>query len=251
MTGAEAPARAEHLDDHVCADLVLRLVPNPERDAWLAHAAGCAVCTARLRAHAGAAERACADWRALSGATAAVVPPIVPTIVPLPRSSRARSWRNAAVLAAAAVVAIVLGLPWLTPRPVEGPGDAWLPAAGERVRTRSAAGDSDDPHLAAGLEAYAARDWVRADRELSVARTTGSNEQVRRLYLAQVRWTRGDAGSALALLRTLDWRWIPEPWRRAGVGLLARALRRQGDIAEADSIDRALRATPSSTPIVP
>ena len=50
-----------HLDDSLCADLVLALVPPAERRAALAHAAGCEECARRLQSHVAAALRGEAD----------------------------------------------------------------------------------------------------------------------------------------------------------------------------------------------
>jgi len=144
---------------------------------------------------------------------------------------------------------MVAALPLLRHRALEPETAHWLPDAGEVVRSRE--GEAEDPRLEAGLEAYRAHDLVAADRELSAARATGDADQLRRLYLAHVRLARGDARSSLELLRSLDWRLIPEPWRREGITLLARALRRAGEISSADSLERALRATDPTTPFIP
>jgi hypothetical protein len=124
-----------------------------------------------------------------------------------------------------------------------------LPAPGAEVRTRE--GGAEDPHLTAGLAAYAAHDFVTAERELRAAQLDGSAEMLRRLYLAQVRMQRGDARTAVQLLRGVEWKVVPEPWRRDGVALLARALRATGADASADSIEHALGAADPATPLLP
>lgn len=231
MSGAEA-ARVWHLDDAHCADVALGLLPPEAHEATLAHAAQCPACEARLQAHVSAAERARADWRTRA-----------------PRVVRGRGVPPATAWGiAAALLALVIALPLLRPHAARDAGP-WLPAMGEAVRTRDIG--SADAHLAAGLRAYQSHDLATAARELSAAHASGGAEQARRLYLAHVELARGDADGALALLRALDWRSVPEPWRRAGVALYARALRRGGHPAEADSIEQALRATPPGTPFVP
>jgi hypothetical protein len=229
---------AMHLDDARCADLVLGLLPAEQRTQALDHAAGCAACAARLRAHAGAHARAAAE----SPGRPAAAP------VPLPRPHE-RAWMRVVPIAAAAALAVALAAVFLRP-PAFAPERApWLPAAGEQVRTRE--GEIEDAHLGAGLAAYAARDLATADRELSAARTSGGPERLRRLYLAHVKLRRGDAATALELLRGVAWLDVPEPWRRDGIALLVVALRATGNAASADSIDRALRTVPPGTPFVP
>ena len=235
MSGTEATLEM-HLDDARCADLVLRLLPDDERAAALSHAAVCAECEARLRAHVSAAERARADSPVRSAA------PVAGSVGRWPR-------RRIVTWAAAAALVIAVALPLMRSRlPAHEPAFS-LPVPGEEVRTR--AGESEDPHLTAGLEAYRAHDLATADRELSAARATGAPDALRRLYLADVRLALNDAPGALELLRGIRWTAIPEPWRRDGVGLLVRALRRTGQSASADSIERAVRALGPGTPFIP
>lgn len=242
MSVTELPPAADHLNDDQCADLVLGLVAGAEREAALAHVAACPSCEARLRSHVGASERATADWLSRSGSGGAAPP----KVIALPRRRRIQ---QVIPYAAAAALIAAIGLPFLLDRAPRHETGAWLPAAGEEVRTREGAGE--DPRLAAGLAAYRARDLATADRELSAAQASGAAEQMRRLYLAHVRLARGDSREALALLRSLDWRSIPEPWRREGEALLARALRQNGEIASADSIEHALKTLDPSVPFLP
>jgi hypothetical protein len=225
-----------HLDDPRCADLVLGLVPEGERAEDLAHAATCAECEQRLRAHVGAAHRASADVPSRRRAAAAPIQG--------PWTRRVVTW-----IAAAAALVAVTAVPLLrsghhAPIPIVP-----LPTPGEAVSTRE--GAPEDPHLAEGLAAYRAHDLVTADRELTQAQAAGSAEQLRRVYLADVRLQRGDSRGALALLRSLRWLEVPEPWRRNAATMLVQALRQQGEGASADSIERALKATDPGTPFVP
>ena len=232
MSGIET--QSDHLDDAGCADLVVGLLPQSERARALAHAAGCPRCEAMLRAHVGATERAWFDSPGRASATRRAIP--------LPS---ARAW----TIAAAAVLAVVFATPRFLSHGDHAAADMMLPAPGAEVRTRE--GGLEDPHLAAGLAAYAARDLVIAERELWAARVEGSSETLRRLYLAQVRMARGDARAAAGLLRDLDWRTVPEPWRRDGVSLLARALRAIGADVSADSIEHSLSTLDPALPLVP
>ena len=232
---------AMHLDDSSCADLVLELLSEPEREAALAHATACPECEARLRAHVAATDRARADWRERAGTRGRV------SALPRARLSPAQSrgW----MLALAAALTVAVALPLILSRNLERGPAHWLPELGEQVRTRG--GETEDPHLTTGLEAYRTHDLSLANRELTLARAEGSSEQLRRLYLANVRDQLGDPRSALDLLRSLQWRNLPEPWRHDGVVLFARVLRASGQAASADSIENALRSLPPGTPYIP
>lgn len=225
--------RNDHLDDLRCADLVVGLLPKHEREQALAHAAACPRCEAMLRAHVGATERAWADSPERAHAPGRVIP--LPSL---------RVW----MVSAAAALAVVFATPRFLSHGDHAAG-IMLPAPGAEVRTRE--GGAQDPRLAAGLAAYSARDLATAERELSAARVEGSSETLRRLYLAQVRMAAGNARDAANLLRTIDWRTVPEPWRRDGVALLARALRAIGADVSADSIEHALRTLDPALPLVP
>jgi hypothetical protein len=236
MSGTHEAAPQRHLSDAQCADLVVGLVPARVREAWLDHAAGCETCEARLKSHASAAERARADG--LARASKATVA--------FPGAWRGTPW---IALAAAAVLAVAVALPLLNPVPVPELGPPWLPAFGESVRTRE--GDAEDPRLTAGMRAYEAHDLMTAERELAAARATGATESMRRLYLAHARLALGQPRSSIELLRSLNWRSIPEPYRREGAVLLARALRANGEGSAADTIESTLRRIPRGTPFLP
>src|SRR5262249_23325328 len=91
-----------HLDDAVCADLVLGLLAAGARERAVRHAERCTPCAARLRAHVSAALRARADT---PGAVLAI-----------PRPQRVRRRVLALVGGAAATLACVVLL-WPRSRP--------------------------------------------------------------------------------------------------------------------------------------
>jgi hypothetical protein len=163
-------------------------------------------------------------------------------VLPLPSG---RVW----VLAAAAALAVLFASPQFLSHGDHASNALLLPAPGAQVRTRE--GGAEDPHLTAGLAAYAARDLATAERELLAVHAGGGAESMRRLYLAQVLVARGNARAAVDLLRGIEWRTVPEPWRRDGVTLLAHALRATGADASADSIEHALHTLDPATPLVP
>lgn len=237
---ATTESAAAHIDDARCADLVLGLLPDAERAAWLEHAALCAACEARLRSHAGASFRAAADWRDKRRES---VTPIAAAAKPRARFTPMIAW------AAAAALALAVALPLLLRHSAPETGAPAMPVPGDAVSTR--AGDGEDAHLSAGIDAYASRDFVTARRELEAARVSGPPEQMRRLYLAQVLVELNRPGEALELLRSLTWVSIPEPYRHDAALLFARALRLGGDAASADSVERSLKTQAPGTSFTP
>lgn len=219
--------RERHLSDALCADLVLGLLEGFEREQALDHARTCDECESRLRAHAGASERAQADWAASVSATP--VPMRPKFALPLP-----------ALFAAAAALIAALSLPIVLRHGArEELAPQWLPSAGESVRLR---GEGEpDAHLTAGLAAYEARDLETAERELMAARAEGAAETVRRLYLGNVLVARGRAQEASAVFGDVRWYQVPEPWRHQAARTWAQALRTVGDFARADSVERSLQ----------
>jgi hypothetical protein len=215
-----------HLDDARCADLVLGLLDAEDAERDLAHAAACPACEARLRAHAAAHDRA----RARPRTNAKVLRPAVPW------------WKSprGAGLAAAAAVAVAVGAPLVAQRAARHEGAfAWLPAGSGVVQRASAI----DPHLVAGLEAYARHDAGTAERELAAARASGSAEAARRVFLASAVLSRGDAERAIGLLESVNFdQDLPEPWRTEALRTLALAWRRAGRAGQADSLVRELGA---------
>lgn len=230
-------AREMHLNDSACADLVLGLLDGAAQQVALSHARECPDCESRLRAHAGGAERASADWQST----------VASTPMPLRTAPSKRALPLPALFAAAAVLMAAAALPLLLRTPPRGDDAAtWLPAPGETVRTRGE--HAPDSHLQAGLAAYEARDLVTAKRELEAARTEGSAEALRQLYLGHVLVANGQTQEGAELMGHVRWILVPEPWRREGAIAYARALRAVGDFARADSVERSLELRPNDKP---
>ena len=229
--------REHHLGDARCADLVLDLAGDAYRDRDLSHAAQCAACASRLRAHVSA------SFHARAHQTGAVLV--------LPESRTVGTWRGlVACLLATAAAVVVATVFW--PRALDRaptPATHWLATPSEGTLVR--AGETMDPRLVAGFGAYARRDLAAADRELGAARASDGAEVARRLYLAHVKLLRNDPQAALALLRSLDYTDLPAAVSRDAVRLLAQALRAEGEVASADSLDRALARSPEWAPILP
>jgi len=221
-------ANGAHLDDARCADHVLGLLAAAEAERDLAHAAACPACEARLRAHAAAHDLARARERAGLAAPRRV------------HRLRVPWWRSPAVLAAAAVLAVAAGVPWLLERSERNERPfAWLPAGAGVVQRAQ----GTDPHLVAGLEAYARRDAETAARELAAARASGSAEAARRVFLASAVLRSGDHARAIELLESVNFEFdVPEPWRTEALHTLELAWRRAGRHAQAESLARELAA---------
>ena len=227
-----------HLTEARCADLVLELLPPLERSAAVEHARTCGECEARLRAHVAAAGRSQAD----------VAAHLAPIRLPIPaRPSRRHSltW----IAAAAAALIAVVGLPQMFDRARPHPEVLLLPAPGDEALTRD--GESPDPRFVAGLAAYRSGDLAQAERELRAAHAEGPTEQARRLYLAQALFTGHKTHDALELLRSIDYRSLPQPWERDAVTLLAAVLRASGYGGSADSLEHALHTTDPWIPVIP
>ena len=226
------PMTQAHLDDDRCADLMLGLLPDAERELSLAHARRCPSCEERLRAHARA--KAQHDARSQRRSTSAG------TVLSLPPRARGR-W---IVFGAAAALAVVLGLPRLLP-PHEPAPMHWLPAPGSGLTLRDG---GSDPHLTTGLEAYGRRDLATARKELEVAQVSGGNETARRLYLSNTLLALDETESALTLLQSIDLLTLPAPWREEALWSLQLAYRRTGQERRADSLRRELASPLPGTP---
>jgi hypothetical protein len=217
---------ARHLDDDVCATLVLGLASPAEHEAAITHARTCVACETRLRAHAGAGVRARADRAAGVGSLRVV-------------TSRPARTRSVLVVAATAVAAAVLAVFFFVrdPGPRTGAAPAWLTTPGELVRTRS--GAPVDDALREGLAAYARHDLPTAIAALRRSQVAGGAEQARRLYLGHALLAAGETKEARTWLESVDVDALPDPWRAEARRSLAAVWRLTGRTRQADSIESA------------
>lgn len=222
-----------HLDDSICADLVLGLLPRASADAALAHAERCAECEARLRAHAGASVRAHVE--AGSDGDAAREAAVIP--LP-PRSAPRPAWIATIAAGAAAALFLALAIPRLGREAPALSAPERLTSAREIVRTRADA--ALDPRLVEGLAAYERGEPNEAVQALRAASAAGAAEQVRRLYLGHALLSNAQPIEALAWLESVDLAQLPEPWHGEAVRSLAAAWRANGRHAQADSLARAI-----------
>lgn len=136
--------------------------------------------------------------------------------------------------------AILLVLVWPQEQGAPNAALRWLPisAAGASVRASVEAISNQD--LAAGLDAYAARDLDRAIRVLQTTEATGQQEAARRIFLANALAWNGEHADAVSILRTVDAWTLPDPWGSEARWTLYVSLRECGQEAAADSLLRVL-----------
>lgn len=217
---------APHVDEDRCLDLVQGLLNPAERRIALEHLQACAGCERRFR------EIAASHARALSAA-ATILPEQVPAQI---TKFRPRPW-----LLAAACIAAVLGVARFARQvPSESAFvsdlESHLPRAQLRGAIRDLQISAGDTTIAAGLNAYNRGEYAAARRYLETTIAGGRLETVRKVYLGSTLLELGEAVGAVRLLRDLDMKRIPEPWKSETQWNLALALERSGRVATADSI---------------
>jgi hypothetical protein len=153
--------------------------------------------------------------------------------------------RRIATVAAltAATVAVAIGVtrfarhePAPLPLAVDAAGLHRLPDAHPRSAIRNFGASPADSLVLAGLAAYGRRDLAAARRMLATGGTIGRMDDVRRIYLGATLLELGDATGALATLRGLGTRFVPEPWKSETRWSLAMALAGTGARSAADSL---------------
>ncbi len=219
-----------HIGDDRCLDLVQGLLGAEERQATLRHLKLCHACEDRFQ------QIAASHARGLS-AVASVLQKSQPTSASrVPLRPRTRTWILAAA-SVAALVGVVRFTSKLSPEVavVTGP-ESRLPQARLRGAVRELGVAAADTALSAGLDAYNRNDFAGARRWLETARVGGRWESVRRIYLGSTLLELGEPAGAVAVLRYLDVRLVPEPWKSEARWTLAMALARTSNATSADSI---------------
>jgi len=224
-----------HPSDDRLLDLVLRLLPESEREGQLEHLRGCAPCVDRFHAIATTHERA----------------RILAESLPSRESTGARmirSKRRSAVLIPRRWIALaaVLFVIFVGARLLElarrddriAPEASWMPMPEPTVFLRGS--PALDARTADGLRAYAAHDLARARHLLASSHESGVGEAVRLLYLGSIELARGENRRARDCFVAIDSSLVPEPWRGEARWSLALARRGVGEVAEADSLLRRL-----------
>ncbi len=154
------------------------------------------------------------------------------------------------LLAAAAVLFLL----WFWPG--EGPeaeGSRWLPVPAKGLLIRQGAPTGDSADLTAGLDAYARKDLAAAIDLLSRARSEGTLDLVRRVYLGSALLQASRPAEAADMLVTVTSQPLPDPWGSesrwnlylalAGSGLRVEAATLLGDLArEEGELGRRARA---------
>lgn len=116
----------------------------------------------------------------------------------------------------------------------------WMPVSSEGSSVRSTAKAASNPDLAAGIDAYAARDLDLAITLLQGAQTSGQNETLRKVFLASALAWSGNHADAVSILRTVRAQTLPDPWGSEARWTLYLSLRECGPKATADSLLRVL-----------
>ena len=236
-SGWEGP----HLTEGVCRALLNGLLPPTDREAVLAHVSGCPVCERLFRDRVIERENLRASTTLRFGprgepifekhhrriGSGSAAGGMLGGAWSLVRTSLRRPAYRFGLGLVAGVV-IILMLIWPHDR---GRGDGalrWLPIAAEGSRIRSAEPSPENRELAAGLDAYAARDLPRAIELLQMARASGLSETARRIYLANALAWSGRYAEAASLLRTVRAQTLPDPWGAEARWTLYVALKKSG-----------------------
>jgi hypothetical protein len=137
------------------------------------------------------------------------------------------------VAAAAVLLLIVL-------RPSPGTKELQLlPTSFEGTRFRASVAASST-ELEAGLDAYAAKDFRRAERLLDKATISGPLETVRKVYLGSTLAWRGKHEDAAQVLEEVALPTLPDPWGGEARWTLYVSLKEIDQEARADSLLRVL-----------
>jgi hypothetical protein len=248
----------DHLDHDQVIDFVGGLLPGERRAGVLSHASRCGRCERLLQSALTVRERARASkqaWIAIDTATARSALAAT-ALASRSRAEPGASWRGiaerwlaprgaGALVAAGALAALigVLVLPGLAQRRALVHVH-WLPGSEAEVTTRDLSASLPDSLIRVGLEAYARHDLGAARQRLEAAHGRGQLELVRRIYLANIMARQGDHQEAIALLESVPFRLVPEPWSSESRWTLAASLRASGDQHRADSLVEAISQEP-------
>jgi hypothetical protein len=249
----------EHLGDDLCLDLVHGLLPEGDRQRALAHAADCPRCEGLLAQVA--AQRAKARTQQLVRAQSTGELVLVPREAPgagtgplradvgagfwTALAGRIRELTRPGRLLPAAAVAAAAVLIWLQLAPPPGElsdpqGLQLLPSRTGDMQFRAATDMIADQNLVAGIDAYAQREMKQAIALLQDADALGHVETIRRIYLGSALAWEGRYPEAVATLRDLSLRLLPDPWSQEARWTLYLALMRSGEAARAESLLQAL-----------
>lgn len=143
-------------------------------------------------------------------------------------------------LGLAATIAVVLILLW--PRGPETPDTTlhWLTISDSGSSVRTSVEMRENPDLADGIEAYAARDLKRAIDVLRKTEASGQQEIARRIFLASSLALEGEHTEAVSILESVDAWSLPDPWGAETLWTLYVSLSKTGEQASADSLLRVL-----------
>lgn len=237
---------AHHLDEDACLDLVCGLLGVTERERALEHIAACPACERMFMRAAGHAERVRARGnievlmdgtvtltRMQPSATVSDQPEFPQKnsrVVPIRRFAR-----FAAVTAAAAAVLLMITVRELHHSPADERLRS-LPALGEPVTLRSTPATAADERLGTAAEAYARGDLREVVRRLQNEEFSGQADVLRRIYLGSALARLGDFNGAVAILESIPFESVPDPWGGEARWTLYVALSAIGRTSDADTL---------------
>ncbi len=229
------------LTTDACLDLLHGLLPDDQREKYLAHCAECSSCEALLRRMA--AERETVQARQLLRVVPGeqlerVVPDVDPairsTIVPGRHVFQRPVLRWVAGLAAAAVAILML---W--PAGDDGKSHELLealPAYTTDLRFRDAVDAADDDRFSSGLAAYARQDYPGAISFLREANVSRQLEIVCNIYLGSALAMEKQYAEAVECLEPLSSQTVPDPWGSEARWTLLVSWLELGRTTQADSL---------------
>lgn len=240
-----------HLDDDMCVDLVLELLPANGASAAVQHVEQCADCEQRVREVAGEYEDLLvrvhdgelrATLRRSIGAKTQVRPARSSAWSSLLTAFKQPPLRFAAGLAVVVLI-VLLFLPTRSPnrdfRLLEK-----LPPFTSEAERRTELPLTLGDRLISGLDAYDRDDFDRAQRELRAARSTGPVDLYRQIYLASALALSGQYDESTKLLESLPLDLVPEPWSSEARWTLFVAFRASEQNVRADSLLHVLAQEP-------
>ena len=199
--------RGPHVDDDVCIDLILDVLPKSEAEVALRHMACCTDCEKRFKKMAG-------DWERAAAHTAINSRPTLVEPADLAGWERTRSvLRHRRVQLGFAAVAVVLLLALLIPGRLADPVPLHnLPEVTTELRTRTGVIVVPNAALLDALEAYNENDYARAADGLRAIEVSGAADAFRNVYLASSLAWMGRHDEAVAVLEVVPFDLVPEPW---------------------------------------
>lgn len=228
------PITSPHVDDDFLLDLANGLIADDVSETRVLHLRECPSCDDRFREQVRLRERVRAAGVPSSSMSS-----------PTPEAGEARAarwsgtWRAAtlaATLAAAAVLVLVVLVPFFRKSATPDVPDYWLPLDRGEVSLRSSSPSDPVSELRLALQTYAGGDAAGALDRLDRANVPESYRSLRDLFRASSLLLLGRSAQARETLEQMPIWGMPEPWRDRANWLLYTALTRTGEPDKARTI---------------